>query len=78
MNVPIQNIFMKFPTNVLKLYFIGVKSYSRWMKCLALQFPGGMKVLLRNLCLKLRRLGLCNFHAVQWADDLDVTFCKVC
>lgn len=48
------------------------------MKCLALQFPGGMKVLLRNLCLKLCHLGLCNFHAVQWADDLDVTFCKVC
>lgn len=68
---------MEFPTNVLELYFI-VKSYSGWMKCLALQFPGGVKVVFRNLCLKLRCLGLCNFHAVKWADDLDVTFCKVC
>lgn len=45
------------------------------MERLALQFPGGVKVLLRNLRLKLGGLRLCDLHAVQRADHLDVALC---
>lgn len=45
------------------------------MKGLALQLPGGVEVLLGDLCLKLGRLGLGDFHAVERSHHLDVALC---
>lgn len=58
------------------LVLTGINSYSRRVQRLALQLPGGVQVLLRDLRLKLGHLRLCDLHAVQRADDLDVAFCR--
>lgn len=53
------------------------QSYGRWVEGLPLQFPGGVKVVLWNLRFELGCLGLCDLHAVQRANKLDVALCRV-
>lgn len=58
------------------VYCLWCNAYSRLMQSLSFQFPVTMHILLRDLSLKSSSLGLCDLHAVQWTDNLDITLCR--
>lgn len=51
-------------------------SHSGWVKHLALQLPGCVDVLLRDLRLKLGRVRLGHLHAVERPHYLDLPLCR--